>query len=365
MKTNSPTSKGKKLFPVMYEFLKDKLNLAHITLISLIIIALCKAQTVNFRKLAINIEGEAKVDSYLRRIQRFIASCVFPQALVTAFIFALLPKKTDLKLVIDRTNWKLGEQNINIFMVGVACEGIAIPLMFCLLNKKGNSNMQERITLISSCLGIIGKENIDCIIADREFVGDKWIAFLNENKLRYFIRIRKNFNVLLVGKNKVVKAFWLFNNLKINELKHCQKIVSINGQLCYISGCKMLNEHNKPDFLIVISYNKPEQSADYYAQRWQIETLFKGLKTSGFNMEKTHLTELDRIEKLLSLVMIAFLWCYLVGDFLAKNIKVIKNKTHGRREISVFKYGLNYIAAFLLNPLRNTEFNIFQILSCT
>ena len=127
----------------------------------------------------------------------------------------------------------------------------------------------------------------------------------------------------------------------------------------------MLDEHHKAVFLIIISYNKPEQTAKYYGQRWQIETLFKGLKTIGFNMEKTHLTELDRIEKLLSLVMIAFLWCYLVGDFLDKNIKVIKNKTHRRKEISIFRYGLNYIAAFLLNTCRNTKFNIFQILSCT
>ena len=134
----NPISKGKELFPVMYEFLKDKLNLAHITLISLVIIALCKVQIVNFQKLAISIEGEAKVDSYLRKIQRFIASCVFPQALVTSFIFALLPKKTDLKLIINRTNWKFGKQNINIFMIGVACEGIAIPLMFCLFLSMGN-----------------------------------------------------------------------------------------------------------------------------------------------------------------------------------------------------------------------------------
>lgn len=153
--------------------------------------------------------------------------------------------------------------------------------------------------------------------------------------------------------------------MKINELKHYTSIVSVNGQYCYISGCRTIDEENKVEFLIIISYNKPEKSAEYYAQRWQIETLFKGLKTSGFNLEKTHLKDLKRIEKLLLLIMVAFLWCYLVGDYKDKNIKPIKIKTHKRREISVFKYGLNCIAAYLLNPLRMPEFDIFQILSCT
>ena len=35
--------------------------------------------------------------------------------------------------------------------------------------------------------------------------------------------------------------------------------------------------------------------------RWEIETLFRALKSQGFDFEATHLTELDRIETLLAL----------------------------------------------------------------
>ena len=75
-------------------------------------------------------------------------------------------------------------------------------------------------------------------------------------------------------------------------------------------------------------------------------------KTSGFDIENTHLQNLERIEKLLCLVMIAFVWCYKVGDYLDKNIKPIKIKNHGHRAKSVFKYGLEYISNCLLNPYR-------------
>ena len=51
---------------------------------------------------------------------------------------------------------------------------------------------------------------------------------------------------------------------------------------------------------------------DTYKLRWQIETLNRCLKTAGFNLEDTHLTHLERIERLLAMVCIAVVWAYLV-----------------------------------------------------
>ena len=44
--------------------------------------------------------------------------------------------------------------------------------------------------------------------------------------------------------------------------------------------------------------------------------MFKALKSSGFNLEDTHLKDADRIAKLVSMVFIAFIWCYKVGIYL-------------------------------------------------
>ena len=34
-----------------------------------------------------------------------------------------------------------------------------------------------------------------------------------------------------------------------------------------------------------------------FKQRWQIETLFRGLKRSGFNIEDTHVKDLEGLKK--------------------------------------------------------------------
>ena len=113
----------------------------------------------------------------------------------------------------------------------------------------------------------------------------------------------------------------------------------------------------------MISFNKPEQAQIKYAERWQLETCFKSLKSSGFNLEETHLTDINRIEKLLLLVTIAFIWCYKIGIFLHENIRSISIKTDGRKVLSIFKYGLSYVASILLNAKNQSCIKIFDFLS--
>jgi hypothetical protein len=52
------------------------LNKARIKFIGLFFIALSKVQTVNFEKIAVAFENDAKTFSSLRRIQRFIAEYI-------------------------------------------------------------------------------------------------------------------------------------------------------------------------------------------------------------------------------------------------------------------------------------------------
>ena len=323
--------------------------------------ALCKVQTVGFEKLANAFDSEAQAASSLRRIQRFIARYVLDSDLVAKLIFSLLPNKENLKLSIDRTNWKFGQIDINIFMLGVVYKGVAFPLLFKMLDKRGNSSTRERIDLVERFIRLFGSRCIDCLMADREFVGDQWIKYLNDNKIRYYIRIRNNFKIFLPHKNKEIKAFWLFNSLNIGEFLHYQPIVKMGTQLCYISGCKEKGN----DFLIIVSFNKPEQAQINYKERWQIEACFKAMKSSGFDIEKTHLDDIERIEKLTLIVMIAFVWSYKTGIFIHENIKKIEIKKHGRKAKSIFKCGLSFIASILLNSKNQTDINVFKFLSCT
>lgn len=365
LKTNaSQSDKYTELLTVFKAHLGADLNLARVRLICLFVVALCKVKSVNYSRLSCGFESASAASSCCRRIQRFIATAELPMKLIATLIFKLLPHKGPLILVMDRTNWKFGEKNINILMLGISYKNVAIPLMFSMLDKRGNSNTNERIGLIRNFIDWFGEDRIDCLLADREFVGEDWLGFLNVNHIRYHIRIRNNFKVFLPNQQRETRVSHLFNNLAIREFRHHQRIVRMHGELCYLSATKTIID-GKVEFLILVSFNRPNEALEYYKQRWQIETLFKALKTSGFNIEDTHLTALDRLEKLIMLTMIAFVWCYKIGDYINLNIKPIKIKKHGRKAVSIFKYGLDYLSECMLSGFNKLNINLILFLSCT
>ena len=140
--------KVNQIVPIMQEHLGSVMNLARIKLLAFVLQALCVVQTVSLHKIASAMPTCVERDSNLRRLQRFLAGYALNLDLIAKVIFALLPVKTGLVLSLDRTNWKFGEVNINILMLGVTYKGVAFPLLFTMLDKRGNSNWKERTWLI-------------------------------------------------------------------------------------------------------------------------------------------------------------------------------------------------------------------------
>lgn len=258
----SLNSKNSDLISVLQAHFKGELNLAMVKLICLFITALCKVKTINYDRLSCAFDSKSHKQSSYRRIQRFMAVFNFPMKIVSKLIFSVLPEKDGLILLLDRTNWKFGTKNINILMLGVSYKNIAFPLMFKVLSKQGNSNTQERIELMNQYYNWFGKDSIDCLLADREFIGDEWLAYLNNNTIRYYIRVRKNFKIYHYQKQANLTISWLFNKLKLREFYHYPKIVELHGQKCYLSGMKTINKGNQ-EFLILVAFNKPDRAISY------------------------------------------------------------------------------------------------------
>jgi hypothetical protein len=354
--------KTNKLIASMKE--RTQWNLARVKFLVAFISSVCKLQTVNFQKLSQGLGGTVQVESNLRKIQRFFAEFPVDGDLIAKIIFSLLPLQPPYRLCLDRTNWKFGVTDINILTISVCYSGVAIPLLWTMLPKRGNSNQKERTCLINRYIRLFGTQSIESILADREFIGDEWIADLIALKVWFYFRIKENMwvNVPHAG---MKKAFWLFNFLPLHGAIHYRQIVQIGTQWLYLSGIKTLNRDGNIEFVIIATYSYDPQTLTVYKYRWQIETMFKALKTSGFNLEDTHLNDLERISKLLSLLCIAFIWAYLTGIHRHKNIKPIKIKKHGRKAYSFFKYGLTFIAHALLCLILPDIDIIVKILSCT
>ncbi len=120
------------------------------------------------------------------------------------------------------------------------------------------------------------------------------------------------------------------------------------------------------DFLIVVSSDSPTTILEDYANRWEIETLFGCLKTRGFRFEDTHLSEGERINKLVALLALAFTWAFSPGSgWLNTSRSILKNSTATLK--SLFRHGFDFLRNVILNLYE--KFADFQLvvrfLSCT
>ena len=312
--------KVNQILPIMQEYFGKSMNLACIKLMAYMLHALCVVQTVSLHKLASAMPTSVERDSNLRRIQRFIANYALNLDLVARMIFSLRPVKDGLVLSMDRTNWKFGEFYINILTLGITYKGIAFPLLFSLLDKRGNSNWEERKDIMERFFRLFGHDCTVCLVADREFIGQE-----------------KFYNKLFLHK----------------------------GQYVYLAGSRIKNSDGIPELQILLCFNRPEDGVATYKKRWEIETAFRAMKSSGFNIEDTHLRDRGRIARLFAIVCIAFVWAYLVGEHKDIYVKPIKILKHGRRAKSLVKYGLEEISNVLFRPTYTPKFDVFKILSCT
>ncbi len=164
--------KVNQILPIMQEHFGQSMNLARIKLMALLLHALCVVQTVSLHKLADAMPTAVDRDSNLRRLQRFFAKYVLDLDIIARIIFSLLPVKTGLVLSMDRTNWKFGEFNINILMLGVTYKGIAFPLIFSLLPKRGNSSSNERRKIMERFIRLFGR-NASTVLCGRPRVHRK------------------------------------------------------------------------------------------------------------------------------------------------------------------------------------------------
>ena len=171
--------KSSDLFSILREHFGKDMNLARIKAMSMMICALCKVQRIAYTKLASSFDNEAGAGSSLRRIQRLIAECVINTDLIAKLILKLIPVKGPYSLSLDRTNWKFSDTNINILTLGITRDGMAFPIVFKMMDKRGNSSTEERKDLITRFIWHCRRWK-HCSSYGRQGVCRKWLARIPE-----------------------------------------------------------------------------------------------------------------------------------------------------------------------------------------
>ncbi len=250
---------------------------------------------------------------------------------------------------IDRTNWKIGVININVCYIGLILpNGIFIPILWQLYDKRGNTSEEERSELIKRFFKVWQfHSDIEIVLlGDREFIGAKWFGFMRKVDFSFVIRARwqdywkevsLSTNVLIPKlERKIIRS--------INKRGYFQRPIILNGELLFytvfINRSKRQRKNDK--WLVLISDRQDvEWIRTSFPKRWSIEVFFYHNKTNGFNLEDLNLVDLLKAQLMMGVTAFCYVLSILKG-LKQQQIEKIEFKTYNEkvaRSISIFRLG--------------------------
>ena len=307
----------------------------------LLVYCVLSSRSLSLYKCAESVPGKALFESKYRRLLRFIRmkhATSFCQG-VTRLLLSMAPE--ECYLVIDRTNWRLGERPINLLCLGlVVGERFYLPLLCQPLDKHGSSNADERIELLKQLMALKTEGKRYVLLADREFVSRTWLRWLRSQGIEIVIRVREGDYLNEVSRSKP------YTLKQLSRQVHRKGALSIRfkleGYWFYYTG--LIDRKIGGDVVYLIStFANPRQSGELYTKRWSIEVFFKQLKSDGFHLESIGLYEPDRLRMLMAVASVAYMIVLQEGFRMAEKrpIKIKRSPGQGRKwaAVSVFRYG--------------------------
>jgi hypothetical protein len=318
------------------------LSKSRLETLALLTVGMIGARTVNLVHVA-DERGSGAVDpaSTYRRLQRFFQHVRLPEDWAAPMIARLAGGAQRRTLVLDRTNWKIGETDVNILVLAIRTRHSQVPLMWSVLDRAGNSASRERIGLVARYGALFGRESIAMLLADREFAGEDWLKWLEDNDIPFTIRLAHNRLVTRADGCRVKLSTVI---ARPRKGRRCTATLDGMARPLQFAALKP-----KDGEWVIVATNRADHHAlATYRKRWAIETLFGNTKTRGLNFEDTRLTNPAKLHLLTAIVALAVAWSVRAART-RLGYDAPPRKTHGYLARSYFRTGFT----FLRNRLRS------------
>lgn len=307
--------------------------------LAVLILGLVHARTVNLAHLAGAFCGPAKLSSNYRRLQRFFQHVRLDADWLARTLVALLRLAPPYRLVLDRTNWKIGTKDVNFLVLAIVTRRARLPVLWEVLDRGGGSSMAQCEALLGRFVALFGKGSIRLLTADREFDGNQWFEFLVENDIPFAIRVSARLHLRLADGFRGTLDRLAGTPTGRRRLRTAGGCFAGMDQR-FDTALRFGVVNHADDVIIVATNRNPRKALRDYKGRWQIECLFAETKTRGFNMEDTRLTHPQKLSLLLAVVAIAMAWSLACASALLGRSDIPRAERGFRRK-SCFRTGFD------------------------
>lgn len=258
-----------------------------------------------------------------------------------------------LMILLDRS---MINDTLNLLWISVGFGGRALPLGWVLVPHEGNSDLALQQEILSWLKEILPEKARAVIVADREFHSIRLAEWLEKQmNLDYVLRIKAGTYIEIDGeKLKTSEMAVKGESFQLKKVK-----ITKDAKVEYRTNLSVHWATDEDEPWVMATTLELAESVAIYEKRFWIEEMFSDHKSRGLNLEKTRLTDAERIQKLLVAVTLAYLWLMEIGFSVVVegNHKQVDNKGL-ERSVSLCQIGLRWLRELLNDGLSPPLFTL-------
>ena len=283
---------------------------------------LLKGTPLHLYSLARALPGTGKVESRAQKLRRWLSHPkISPTMFVGLWITLLAPvlvQMGHITLIIDRTDWKKRGVHLNILFCSIAFFGRSFPVHWTLLPHAGCSTLAQQKAVLDPVLAaILSHPRLVPlslkVCADREFGSPLLADWLKEHwHCQFALRVKRS---IIVSRTDIPPTplrrffakmergqYYFFENVTLTDShRYCANLF-----LYWREDC------DEP-LAVMTDLAEADVASDTYRERPFIETLHRDIKSGGYDIEGSRVTDLPRVTNLLIPAAFAYILVLIQG----------------------------------------------------
>lgn len=321
----------------------------------LVVALLLEQKTVNLWKLKGSVGkllGNTHADcrSHYQRLKRWLRAGEGDKGLWVGLLRAsagLLQKKAGC-LILDGTSWKWGGRTYHFLTLSLLYQGVSVPVWWLDLGRLGNSSQWHRRLLLRLALRVLELRG-KALLADREYVGQEWLGTLRQAGIEPVIRLRAgNYQEQVEQGGRPLAKLESRARARVGRVVW-QRLRLEGGDYRYVLVAYR-GRSGKVELLRLVTTLAPARAVKLYGHRYRIESMFRHLKSNGFELESLHVQRPYKVQLMMAALVLAYTLSVVYG--LQRYRRAVRPKKHGSPEMSLFRWGLdlwqNHLQSFTL-----------------
>lgn len=306
--------------------------------LALLLVGLNQAQHVQLPKVAAHLPLNGQQESRIQRLRRFLSNAALTvTALYAPFALQLLAygQGLHLRLLIDTTT--IGKRHL--LFIALAYRGRALPLVWKTVKAHGAVLLKELCPLFDQVEAWLPKDCTITLIGDRAFRSHKIMQECRKRRWHFCLRLMCDEYVTLAdGRVYQLRDYPLCQGQRRYEQGVCVTQAGygpVNLALAWDTDAEEA-------WYIATDESAGAQTLRDYGKRMWIDEMFSDFKGRGFHLDKTHIEEAERLERLILGVALVYVWLTHLASGLVKRGQRKQVDKGFARQLSYFQIGLRW-----------------------